>query len=240
MILVILVISALLFAGSFIFAKSVIQNIIATILGVIFIGSLVLVTLNYSNHFGMEKVTVETKNSGQPLYSSINSDGVDVLMYQPLGDGSEKVYLYNTKKDQKEPAKTGTDHVTNTVKKAEDDQAKLVQNKTYWEYKSDWARLLFGIADNDHELVEEHNTFYLPETWTELTVDQAKAFGELMTKQKDQLAKDGKTYVTEQVMAAMKKNPKLSAAEQKAVTEKATAEFQAQAIQKALAEVKAK
>lgn len=240
MILVILVISALLFAGSFIFAKSAIQNTIAVVLGLVFIASLTLITLNYSQHFGMEKVTVTTKDKGQTLYSSINSKGVNVLMYQPLGDGTEKVYLYNTKQDQKTPAKTGTDHVVNEVKKASDDQATLVQSKTYWEYQSDWSRLLFGIADNDHELTEEHNTFYLPETWTELTVDQAKAFGELMTKQQDQLKKDGKTYVTEQVMAAMKKNPALSAAEQKALTEKATDEFQAQAIQKALAEVKSK
>ncbi len=39
-----------------------------------------------------------------------------MLLYQPLGDGSEKVYLYNTP-DKKKLQKTGTENVTNTVQK---------------------------------------------------------------------------------------------------------------------------
>ena len=38
-----------------------------------------------------------------------------MLLYQPLGDGTEKIYLYRTDESQKKPKQTRMDHVTNHV-----------------------------------------------------------------------------------------------------------------------------
>ncbi len=53
----------------------------------------------------MEEVT-ETKTT--PLVSSADQSDVNMLLYQSLGDGTEKVYLYRTDDKQKEPKATGT------------------------------------------------------------------------------------------------------------------------------------
>jgi hypothetical protein len=99
------------FAFTFVLAKKSWQTGVGVVCGGIFILSLLLVTANFVSHFGMKKV-VETQSI--ELVSS--ADGLDVLLYQPLGDGSEKVYLYQTP-DTKEPKPTDTDYVTNTVTK---------------------------------------------------------------------------------------------------------------------------
>lgn len=57
-----------------------------------------------------------------------------MLLYQPLGDGSEKVYLYNTP-DKKKLQKTGTENVTNTVQK-DAQKATLVQKRRNGPIKS--------------------------------------------------------------------------------------------------------
>ncbi len=93
--------------------------------------SLGLIVANLSNHFGMEKVT-ETKTTN--IVSSADSDSANMLLYQALGDGTEKVYLYRTSEDQKKPKATGTDNETNKVERTTG-QAQKVAKTTYWVYK---------------------------------------------------------------------------------------------------------
>lgn len=233
MILAIIAGSLLAVVGLFIFAKAIWQYVIAVIFAVIFMGSIALMTLNYTHHFGMKETNVVTK---QKLYNTAETDIVNLLLYQPLGDGSEKVYLYKTEAQQKKVTATKTDQVTNTVK-TNQATAQLVTTTKRWVYRSDWYRFLFGIADNNHEYISQVNTFEIPTDWSVLSVAQAKAFGQLMKERKDSLAAEGKVYVTKQVTEAMMKNPKLSPAEQGELVKKATATYQAQAIAAALAEV---
>jgi hypothetical protein len=125
---------------------------------------------NLTYHFGMEK---ETTAKTTALVSSADNENFDLLLYQPLGDGTEKIYLYKTDTDQEEPKQTGTDKVTNVVETGAD-SAQLETKTTRWVYKSDLSRFLFGIADNDGQYVSRTNTFSLPDSWEVLSVDQAK------------------------------------------------------------------
>ncbi len=79
----------------------------------------------------MEK---ETTAKTTPLVSSADNENFDLLLYQPLGDGTEKIYLYKTDADQEEPKQTGTDKVTNVVETGAD-SAQLETKTTRWVYK---------------------------------------------------------------------------------------------------------
>jgi uncharacterized membrane protein len=98
MIIFVLIISLLAFAWINIFARKAWQTFLSLIFGLIFVASLALIVANLSHHFGMEKVT-ETKTT--TIVSSADSDNANMLLYQALGDGTEKVYLYRTNEEQK-------------------------------------------------------------------------------------------------------------------------------------------
>ncbi|MFR2689918.1 MAG: DUF4811 domain-containing protein, partial [Enterococcus faecium] len=169
MIIGVLIVSLLAFALTNVFAKKTWQTFLSLIFGLIFVASLSLIVANLSNHFGMEKVT-ETKT--EKIVSSADSQGADMLLYKALGNGKEKVYLYRTNEKQEKPKATGTDNETNKVEKTDGDAEKVTKT-TYWEYKNDMYKFWFNIADNNHEYDSRVNTFKIPETWVELSTDQA-------------------------------------------------------------------
>lgn len=229
MIIFCLLISVLGFAATNVFGTKMWHKLFTLIFGVIFIVSTCFIVLNDKDHFGMKKVVKDQKIE---LVSSADSKtGPSMLLYQPLGtSGEEKVYLYKTT-DKDKLQKTGTDQVKNTVTKTAD-KASLTQKTTSWTYDKDWAKLLFGIADNDNQFDHQQNDFNLPKEWFVLSVDQAKNLGTYMKEHQADIQTQAKAYVTEKMTALLTANPTLSAAEQKQATEKFGQEFQQQLIQK--------
>ena len=234
MIIFVLIISLVAFALMNIFAKKAWQTIVSLLFGLVFVASLGLIVANLSNHFGMEKVT-ETKTTN--IVSSADSDSANMLLYQALGDGTEKVYLYRTSEDQKKPKATGTDNETNKVERTTG-QAQKVAKTTYWVYKNDMYKFWFNIADNNHEYDSRVNTFKIPETWVELSTDQASKLAELVKKQQSTMESEAKAYVQDGMVKAMTENPKMSKAEQEQRTKALAAEFQQQAFAKLVKEAK--
>ncbi|MBG0500725.1 DUF4811 domain-containing protein [Enterococcus faecium] len=234
MIIGVLIVSLLAFALTNVFAKKTWQTFLSLIFGLIFVASLSLIVANLSNHFGMEKVT-ETKT--EKIVSSADSQGADMLLYKALGNGKEKVYLYRTNEKQEKPKATGTDNETNKVEKTDGDAEKVTKT-TYWEYKNDMYKSWFNIADNNHEYDSRVNTFKIPETWVELSTDQAAKLAELVKKQQSTMESEAKAYVQDGMVKAMTENPKMSKAEQEQRTKALAAEFQQQAFAKLVKEAK--
>lgn len=232
MIIFILLLSVVGFAFTFVLAKKSWQTGFGIVCGGIFLLSLVLVTANFVSHFGMKKV-VETESI--ELVSS--ADGLDVLLYKSLGDGSEKVYLYQTPKSE-EPTPTETDHVTNKV--TEGTSPELVTETSYWDYKNDFYKLFFGIVNNNHEFIEAENTFNVPASWEVLSVDQMKEFGQLAKERQASFKEKAQKEIQTKLMAAIQKDPTLATDEAKKQTliEQWTAELQAKMMQDLLNEVK--
>lgn len=231
MIIFLVIISVLLFAFTFIFAKSTWQYVLTVVFGLVFLGSVALMEMNYSHHFGMEKETI-TKTS--PIVSSADTEGLNILLYQPLGDGEEKVYLYKTKPSQEKVSQTGTDHVKNTVSKNDTiKEATLESKTTRWVYKSSFYKLLFGISGNNKEYDSRKNLFYLPNDWLELSTDQAKELGEKMNEKKSTLETDAKNYVANKLKEEITKDPSLATNKEKQaeLSKKYAQEYQQQAIQ---------
>jgi hypothetical protein len=234
MMLLIVVISVIAFALLNVFAKNKVQTMISLVFGLIFVLSLTAMMANLSAHFGMEKTTTTTT---KPLVSSSDSDQLSMLLYQPLGDGTEKIYLYRTDESQKKPKQTRMDHVTNHV--VENAKAAEKETKTTrWIYKNDVYRFLFGIAGNDEEFIREENTFSLPDSWALLTVDQAKKLASLAEKQQETMKTEGQAFVQEKMQAALMADPTMDEAEQKAKVSQFTAEYQKEAMAKLIEEAK--
>ncbi|EOS8039321.1 DUF4811 domain-containing protein [Enterococcus hirae] len=235
MIIFVLIISLVAFALMNIFVKKAWQTIVSLLFGLVFVASLGLIVANLSNHFGMEKVT-ETKTTN--IVSSADSDSANMLLYQALGDGTEKVYLYRTSEDQKKPKATGTDNETNKVERTTG-QAQKVAKTTYWVYKNDMYKFWFNLADNNHEYASRVNTFKIPADWIELSTDQAKTLAQRVKEQQSTMESDAKAFVQEGLMKAMTENPAMTPEEQATLSKELATQFQQQALTKLVEEVKA-
>lgn len=225
--LISLILTAILLPVVTIFTKGTLQKILTAIVGVLFSGAIILVIMNQSNHLGMEKVT-ETKTL--VLESSSSESPVNMLLYKPLGNGEEKVYVYHTDKQESKPKITGQDKTTNKVVLG-DSEAHLEVTTTNWEYRSSFLENIFSVDKNAKILVNEENTFYLPNDWIELSTDEAETLSENLKKNEAQMKIDAQTYISEKIKEAMVKNPELSQEEIKKLTEKLTKEFQLKAVQ---------
>ena len=113
MIIFLLILCVLGFAYTNVFGRKVWHKFCMVIFGLGFLASLSLIVLNDKDHFGMTEVTQD--KTFELKSSSSSKDGPNMLLYQPLGDGSEK-FIYITHQI-KETTKTGTENVTNTVQK---------------------------------------------------------------------------------------------------------------------------
>ncbi|OJG81717.1 hypothetical protein RV14_GL000244 [Enterococcus ratti] len=231
-----MIISLLAFAIINIFAKKAWQTFLSLIFGLVFVASLVLIVANLSNHFGMEK-EIEVKTTD--IVSSTDSKNFNMLLHQALGDGSEKVYLYRTNEDQKQPKATGTDHVTNQVEQTTD-KAQKVTKTTYWVYKNDQYKFWFNLAKNNHEYDKQTNLFKIPTDWIEFSTDQAKTFAQRVKQQQTTIESEAKIYIQEGLAKAMIKNPAMTKQEQATLTKELAAKFQKQALAKLVQEVQAK
>ncbi|MGY3766267.1 DUF4811 domain-containing protein [Vagococcus vulneris] len=236
MIIFILIISVVLFMLTNVFAKKIWQTVVSFVFGALFVVSLILIVLNVSNHYGMKQVT-ETKEIS--LVSSGDTNGPKLLLYQPLGNGEETVFLYKTKDSQKKPKATGTDYVTNEVIK-NSKSPKLIEKKTYWVYKNRGFERFFHINGSKKEFVKEENEFQVPSDWYVLTTDQAKELQKTMQDQKIQIESDAKAFAANQLKEAMMKNPKLDKAAQHQLAEKAGADYQAKVFQETVEKIQKK
>lgn len=236
MIFAVIIISVLAFAGINVFAKNRWQTALSFVFALFFVGGLTLMTANDHYHFGMKKIT---ETATKPIVSTSDSKEMNLLLYEPLGNGTEKVYAYRTDEKQKKPLSTGTEHVTNEVKENQTSN-QIITEKTYWVYKSKTAEWWFGLSSKNYQLVKEKNTFEIEKDWTVLSTEQAKILGNLVEENKEKMEVEAKAFVQEQVQAAMVKDPTMDQTAQNKVIEQATATYQEQAIAKLIAEVKDK
>lgn len=83
----------ILFGGSFFFFANLHPHRTGAITSALFFGlSILLLVLNMGTHLGLTKTT----NNRQPIRPTSTAQGVQLLVYQPLGTtNNERVYVYN-------------------------------------------------------------------------------------------------------------------------------------------------
>ena len=173
MITVIMFIGAIAFFVSIMFAPNMRTRwILGLITGLIFVGSTVIITANFHDHWGMKRITT-TKT--QKIYSA--SSQMQLILYQPVGtSGKDNVYIYQTKPRQKTPQHTqANEFTTNRLVWTDSDQATLTVKETRWRFKNDFYKVLFAGSKMDGKLVSRTNTFRYPKTFVKISVKQAQA-----------------------------------------------------------------
>jgi len=238
MITVIMFIGAIAFFVSIMFAPNMRTRwILGLITGLIFVGSTVIITANFHDHWGMKRITT-TKT--QKIYSA--SSQMQLILYQPVGtSGKDNVYIYQTKPRQKTPQHTqANEFTTNRLVWTDSDQATLTVKETRWRFKNDFYKVLFAGSKIDGKLVSRTNTFRYPKTFVKISVKQAQALKKQAQALKSpatqaQLKAQAAAYVTAKVQAAKQQNPDLTEAQLQKLTQQAQQEYQAQMIKKMMA-----
>ncbi|HEY4399470.1 MAG TPA: DUF4811 domain-containing protein [Lactobacillaceae bacterium] len=195
MIILFLVIFAVLaFLSAFLIQNTPLRLVATTIMFAGVIASVVGIVANSHDQFGMDKVTTTTKRQ---IYTAGTKDqGFGMLLYQNIGtDGKSKAYIYRAKADDKDVTVTPKLSKTMTLEQTLENvkvsskqvatsgnKAYVTTKKTEYVYKADWAKFLFGIANNDHQVIKVVNTYAVPANWLALSTDQAAT---LKSKQAD-------------------------------------------------------
>ncbi len=223
MITIIMFLGAIAFFAAIMFSPSNRTRwLLGMISGLIFVGSTLMITANFHEHWGMKQVTT-TKT--QKIYST--SSQMQLALYQPVGtSGKDNVYIYQTKPRQKTPQHTqANEFTTNHLVWTDSDQATLTVKETRWRFKNDFYKVLFAGSKMDGNLVSRTNTFRYPKTFVKISVKQAQA----------QLKAQVAAYVTARVQAAKQQNPNLTEAQLQKLAQQAQQEYQAQMIKKMMA-----
>ena len=166
------------------------------------------------------------------------SDKMNVLLYQPLGNGSEKVYLYKTSSKQKiKPMKTKDSSAKYVITS---DKPNVTITEKRYVYKDGVSKFFFGILHNNNELKHRYYTFNINRDWNVLTAKQAKELDKLVKKNQATLKSQVETAVKAKVAAAMQANPQMSAEQPKELIQQAQNEATQAAMQKLIQSVKEK
>lgn len=129
------------------------------------------------NHYGMKIKTTTVKKE---LVSSA-SPKLPLLLYQPLGNGTEKVYLYKTNNADKKPTATKTDKTSAIVKKNARKATVTIKTNRYV-FRNGMDAFLFGWFGHNNELKSREYIFSVPKNWKVLSIKQAKTLQKQMAK----------------------------------------------------------
>lgn len=131
------------------------------------------------NHLGMK---VKNSTITKELVSSA-SPKLPVLLYQPLGQGKEKIYLYKTNAAAPKPTPIKTENSSARVQRAP--KPTLTISTQRYVFKNGLDNFLFGWFGHENELKHREYTFKIPQTWKVLSVKQARLLQkQMLSKQK--------------------------------------------------------
>lgn len=231
MLIAILIISVILFAFFNILPVIKGHQVVAGFFLLVAILSGLAIVGKDNYHFGTK---VQTTSQTTPLVSS-GDKKINVLLYQPLGNGQEKVYLYKTDDKQKAPKPIKTDHLKTQVKWTNGSSKMVVKEERYVS-SSNLSRTLLGNIKPKDTLKQRTYTFYINKNWSVLSVAQAKQLAKALKSPQvqAQLKANIQQQAQKAVMEAMMKKPNMSATERAEVTQAAVAQAQKTAIQSLL------
>lgn len=237
MLIVLVLLSALLFAIVTISTnqRSAARNAITGVLLVLLVGSIALLFTNDNQHWGMKTVTTTTE---KPLTSASNMSGANLLLYQALGNGKEKIFIYKTNTQQKKVATTQADiKTTSKVTRSNTKNAKLVTKTQRYVYRNSFYRALFAGVDNNHAFKSRQHEFKVGNNWVVLSTTQAKALQKQAKTSQAKLKAQLTAAVKAKMVAALKQNPQMTTEQQQALQKQYTAAAQKQAQQQVLAQL---
>lgn len=191
---------------------------------------LVAIIGNSTYHWGMKKVTqVQTV----PLEPSLPAANFPALLYRDLGIAhQERIYLYRVPGSSK-PQATKSTTATWKLHTTHRSTAQLETHQQGWVYSNGWSRFLFGIANNDHELIQRHYSFKIPQTWLVLSTQQAQKLQRKLQNPsiRRQVTSQIQQQVQQSLAQAVKQHPQLTSQQRQQLIRYNQQCFQKQAYQ---------
>lgn len=149
-----------------------------------------IMTLNFSNHYGMKKETIVETHQ---IYSAAGDQSpMQIMVAKQLGTKSKHwVMVYR----DSQAVKASTHFVPqkkhivemvkkqSTLKKANVDHATVKTTTIRWEWKNDTAKFWLNIGDQAGELVSQKSVVTVPENWQVLSPSQLKQLKKKMAAQ---------------------------------------------------------
>lgn len=238
MILFLLGLFAVLAFVFFIYIENNAVSITLTLLSLLgLVVSSVYAVKNWHDHYGLEQYTTTTTKN---IYSVSPNKQMSMILYQPIGSkNNHQVYIYKNSEDAKKPVHTQANSDTKNKLSRINGTTQMTTTVTRWRYKNNAAKFWFGFTGENHKFVKRTNKIEVNKNWLVLSVAQSKALQKQMKNKtyQTQLKQQGKAFVMKGMQAAMMKNPTMSKADQVKLQKQLTAEFQAQAIKKLIAQV---
>ncbi|MFS1663752.1 DUF4811 domain-containing protein [Streptococcus sp. zg-JUN1979] len=151
-----------------------------------FVASIYALTDHFVNHTGM---ALKTDTSTQTIYSAApNQNYYNLLLYSPIGKkATDTILIYRDKASDKTASKhfvpdmknpTEAIKISSNFTYANVPLATLTTKKTHYTFTSKLAKLLYGFAKEDKELISESNLVTLPQdNWIALTPEQNQSLG---------------------------------------------------------------
>ncbi|MBS9338686.1 DUF4811 domain-containing protein [Fructobacillus sp. M2-14] len=146
------------------------KRLIATIASFVMVAvSLLLITANMHDHFGMK---VQEKTQKTQIYSA-QENTYGVLAYQNLGkSGKEKVFIYKKNAADKKTTVAKPDLKTTTnIEHIDGNQAFQITKKKVYVYENGFYSFLFGLSGNGNDVKEKQVTYQVPSTWLALSME---------------------------------------------------------------------
>lgn len=215
MVLWILLVSAVLFAITLIgFAKKPFLRYPISIFFLLIAGACsILLMLNDANHLGMKKII---KSQTQTLVSTTGEKGpLNLTIYQPLGDGSEKIFVYRTANQPNRNQKTKADeNITTKVEHTHIQKPQLIIQQQQYTYQNHFWKLMFMGLGLNKETYHYTYIFKVPQDWLILSTNQLKKLKKQETIINGQINNQVKTKLPEMVKQEMaqklQNNPTMS------------------------------
>ena len=168
----------------------VIRFSVGLIFSIALIGAVALLTLNFTDHYGMKKVTTVRT---QRVYSALGSQSAaDVLIAKQLGTQSDN-YIFAYREQRNGSTTThfvpNQKKVTTMVKKRATYQvdkvkyAAVTTTTVRWGWKNATMKRWFNVGVQDGELVSQKRMIKVPDkTWIVLSPSQLKTLQKSMKK----------------------------------------------------------
>ncbi|AUT04977.1 hypothetical protein SPSF3K_00236 [Streptococcus parauberis] len=220
MILFLIIISTILsFITWMYIQKTGLRYLLGSLSLLLLLASTFILTDHFVNHTGMK---TETKVTEKAIYTAGDTKAAfGLLLNQKIGSKSDHhVLIY---RDQKEQEKAKAHFIPNkkkisqaikktaNYKMADTDKAIVITTTKRYVWASDFAKMMYGFGDENHELISEKAQVIVPkDTWLVLTPKQAKKLANLVPQLKAQQEKAMKANpkMAMQMQALAKKDPK--------------------------------
>ncbi|VDG20407.1 hypothetical protein MUDAN_BIHEEGNE_02016 [Lactiplantibacillus mudanjiangensis] len=246
MIIVLLIITAVLAIVGWTAPKSWTTRIIAGSFGLVLtLGVVIMLTLNFTHHWGMQKVTTTTTKR---IYTAgQTSSPAGILVVKPLGTAKDTyIMVYRHKPTQKQATAhfvPNTKQLVNAAKTtavyhyASVKHATITTKTTRWQWRSKNFKRLLNVGDQSGELVQKQATVKLPKkTWIALTATQIKRVQKSQKSTPSSTASQAalKQVLTKKVAQYMKEHPTATTTQLKAYQQELTAELAIKSIKATL------